>query len=157
MNNAEINALLRDIYKAQLAQGGAYTATVLAEFYRQVPNIDELLGPDLVRSLLKQRTDKIVADTGRENNCQQVLEGVLEWDETVTVADAEGGYGRKLLSHASDDDLLFDLDQHVSNELAAKAALTRARDRNDTLLPVMHQHGFATAGEAIEFLRRSAS
>jgi hypothetical protein len=88
------------------------------------------------------------------NRSQQLsLPGLGDIPNTITTFDGEGGHVHKRLTRATRQDLLND--QHIQqiNAESAKKAYELALQRNDTLIAVMDEQGFATAGEAVDFLR----
>jgi len=110
---------------------------------------------DLRDDYLRHVAANVVNSLRRDDNAQLELPGFGNIDGTVTTFDGEGGYVTKKLAFATVDDLLRDAEVHAGNVQSARDALRRARIRNKALIPVMEEHGFATAGEALELLAPS--
>lgn len=88
----------------------------------------------------------------QHDHAQLVLEGFGEIYATVTTYAGEGGYMAKRIYQATETDLIVDAQIHDADVAKAIAAQRRAIMRNEALLPIMEEHGFLTAGEAIEWL-----
>ena len=158
MNVAEIKAELTAIHSDHMqTPSGSHWAEVIEDFNDRFPDARYEVGADMFDRYLKEQAVKITTDTDRSSRTQQVLPGFGEWDDTVTLPDGEGGYRRKRLQFATARDLTADYEIHRANVDRAVAALDRAENRNDALLPVMGQHGFGTAGDAITWLTEQTS
>lgn len=88
----------------------------------------------------------------RTQTTQMSLPGMDRIPGTVTVPDGEGSYRVKSTRWATDPDLEANERIHNENITAAIAAHQRVRDFNRLIRPVMAEHGFTYAGEAIEHL-----
>lgn len=153
MNDREARAIMQEIadYLLENDLDGVHWLRIREEFKRRTSDADR---SDLAESYLDDligRWAKDVANSLRGSK-QPKLPG-FEWDSTVTVTDGEGSFRVKHLRFASDADLDADLEIHDLNVAAAAAARARAADRNRTLQPLMREHGFVTAGEALEYLK----
>jgi hypothetical protein len=71
---------------------------------------------------------------------------------TVTIPDGERGFVVKALQYATEADLIADEMLHQTNVTGAVHARDLARHRNKRLIPIMHEHGLSTAGEALSKL-----
>ena len=155
MNVAQIRVELTTLYDQLIdSPDGAHWSSLFDEFNRLHPDARHQVGADLFDEMLKDKALKVMSDSDRRAGKTQLsLPGIdAEWDATVTTPDGEGSFRRKRLERASADDLAADAAIHDQNVDAAIAARNRARQRNQVLLPVMDEHGFATAGEAIDWL-----
>lgn len=153
MNVAEIKAELTSIHNERMQNpSGSHWAEVVSEFNQRFPDARHEVGADMFDRFIKGEAIKVTTDTDRASRTQLKLPGFGEWDDTVTLPDGEGGWRRKRLQFASADDLRADYEIHRENVDRAVAALDRAENRNDALLPTMAEHGFDTAGDAIAHL-----
>lgn len=155
MNVAEIKAELTGIYGQLIdTDTGAHWSNLYDEFNTRHPDARFEVGVDLFDEMLKDKAIKVMSEADRRSSRRQLaFPGMdVEWDATVTIPDGEGSFRRKRLERATAADLEADLAIHRQNVDAAQEALRRAVSRNDVLLPAMDEHGFATAGDAIEYL-----
>jgi len=159
MNIAQIKAELAAIYEELIdTADGAHWSNLYTEFNARHPDARFEVGAELYDEMLKDKALSVMKETDRRSGRRQVsLPGLdAEWDATVTLPDGEGSFRRKRLERATASDLRADLEIHRANVDAAVAALDRGTQRNTVLLPVMEDHGFATAGDAIEYLAGAA-
>jgi hypothetical protein len=155
VNIAQIKAELATIYEELIdTADGAHWSSLYAEFNDRHPDARFEVGAELYDEMLKDKALKVMSETDRRAGRRQLsLPGLdAEWDATVTLPDGEGSFRRKRLERATASDLVADEEIHRMNVDAAVAALDRATQRNTVLLPVMEDHGFVTAGDAIEYL-----
>ena len=119
------------------------------------PDFSEL-SAEIMDDYLKRCAQDIV-NRFRRGNGQMTLPGIgIDVDRTVTIQDGEGGFRVKQLAHATIADMETDVEVMAENAAQAMRAFDRARDRNDFLIPLMREHGFTTAGEAIAWLSENA-
>lgn len=84
------------------------------------------------------------------------LPGLGGVPDVVTTYDGEGGYVYKRIRHASRQDLVNNVEIMLTNFVGAQLSLREARDIEGLLGPVMDEHGFTTAGKAIEWMGKQA-
>jgi hypothetical protein len=118
-------------------------------FVALYPDAEVDLGPTLFRDWLHRKCRDLVKPPKTE---QTQLPGFGDVPNVVTTYDGEGQFVYKRLRFASRVDLVNDEDILVANAVAADQAAKVAQDRNQVLIPIMDQHGFITAEQAIEFL-----
>ena len=111
-------------------------------------------GAEQVDELLRRWAKDIVDGKRRNSNGQLSFEGIGEFDDTVTTLNAEGAYVVKRLRYATKADLLADEQIHNDNVRKATEALERARKRNLRLIPLMDDHGYDIAGDALDHLEQ---
>jgi len=73
---------------------------------------------------------------------------------TVTAPDGEGGYIVKSIRLATVADLVADVAIHEENVTHALRGRRLALRRNDRLVPLMEEHGFELAGDALDLLEQ---
>jgi hypothetical protein len=155
VNIAQIKAELATIYEELIdTADGAHWSSLYTQFNDRHPDARFEVGAELYDEMLKDKALSVMKETDRRAGRRQLsLPGLdVEWDATVTLPDGEGSFRRKRLERATASDLIADLEIHRANVDSAVAALDRGTQRNTVLLPAMEEHGFTTAGEAIEYL-----
>lgn len=155
MNVADIAAELSSIHDEQIdTDQGAHWARIVEEFNCRHPDARYDVGAGMFDEWLKTKALKVMQESDRRAGKRQLtLPGIdAEWDATVTVPDGEGSFRRKRLERATASDLEADLAILEENLRGAIDSTNRGRQRNQVLLPVMDEHAFPTAGEAIEYL-----
>lgn len=153
MNLSQAKTALRDIAN-KMVEGvdGVATMPLVAEFKSNFGTELDDLSAGLFDDWLRRVARDVVANTGRGHTTQLSLPGMGSVDAFVTVPDGEGGYRRKKYIYASTTDIYADQKVHDDNYAAVGKARSEARQRDGIVLPVMEEHGFATAGEAITWL-----
>lgn len=131
---------------------GVTTMRLFSEF-RDVYNEDGSgLDAEIFDDWLRRVCRDAAMRAGRNRSTQLRIPGNDAVDAYVTVFDGAGRYRRKALRFASLHDLDADKAIHEENVSAATRALYDVQRRNERLRPIMEAHGFATAGEAIDWL-----
>lgn len=150
---SKIKQQLRELAEVLMDEGGV-SVMRLVDAFRSTADPDDMLalGQDALDELVARWAKDIIKDRRRNGNAQLSLPGFGDIDETVTTLDGEGGHVTKFARHATRRDLESDLELHDENERQARRAHERAILRNTVLIPIMEEHGFNTAGEAMEWL-----
>lgn len=157
MDQTEIRAELARLADAAADSAkGAHWVEVRDKFHAAFPDALDGLGEKMAWDQLGQWAKDAIKPL-RSKTAQLALPGFDQVPATVTVQDGEGGFVVKSLRWATDPDLEADQRIHDENVAAAIAAREAARKRNRVLLPVMREHGFTFAGEAIEHLTAEAA
>lgn len=157
MKVADIAAELQSIHDEQIdTNDGAHWARLVEEFNARYPDARDDIGPGMFDDWLRHKALEVMRDSDRRASKQLSFPGIGDIDATVTIPDGEGSFRHKRIERATGPDLVADLAIHEQNVSAAIDARNRAQKRNDLFLPVMDDHGFATAGEAIEYLSEVA-
>jgi hypothetical protein len=148
----KIKKQLRELAEVLMEEGGV-SVMRLVDAFRSTADPDDMLalGQDALDELVARWAKDIIKDRRRNGNGQLSLP-FGDIDETVTTVDGEGGHVTKFARHATRKDLESDLDLHDENERQARRAHERAILRNTVLIPIMEEHGFDTAGEAMDWL-----
>ena len=150
MHKYEVNRLLADLRDEMLdTDEGVSGARLAARFDTEYPYVRDEMASVLYDEWLRSKADSIAKPP---RTAQEHLPGLGDVPKTVTTFDAEGGFIYKRLWRGSVADLENDLQIQTVNADAAVAARRVAEQRNHLLVPIMVEHGFATAGEAISWL-----
>lgn len=130
---------------------GVHWVRVRERFASEHPDVIAELGDKLAWKALENMAKEAIKPL-RSRSSQLSLPGIDEIPATVTVPDGEGSYALKAIRWATVPDLEADRRIHAENVAAAVAAEDVAEKRNRVLIPIMEEHGFTTAGKAIEWL-----
>ena len=150
MNKHEATQAIIDIRDRQIEQpGGVSTFSMELEFVAAYPNAEFDLGGTVFREWLHGRCRTLIKGSKPK---QLSIPGLSDVSDVVTTYNGEGGFVYKRVRHSSDVDLENDLDIKTANVTAAQAEQGKTADRNLIIIPVMRSEGFATAGEAIDWL-----
>lgn len=150
MNKQEVTQALVEIRDTQLeTPGGVSVIAMEYEFTAQHPDAERELGASIFRDWLHNRCRTLVKTS---TPAQLSLPGLDDLPDIVTTYDGEGGFVYKRLRFASETDMKNDTAISAANVAAVQAELAKKEDRDAILIPIMHDHGFATAGEAMTWL-----
>jgi hypothetical protein len=159
MEMVEIKNELRDLALAAVdTDEGAHALGLVESFKAAHPDAVNDIGPELFDDWLRRRANDVLKPF-RSSTRQMKLPGLadLTVPDTVTVSDGEGGYRVKNLDRATANDCAEDERIMAENRKAAVVAHNDAKRRNQLVLPIMAEHGFTTAGEAIRFLAKATA
>lgn len=157
MEMIEIRQSMVEIVERQVdGQAGVHWVKVRDEFARTHPTAITDLGEELAWKQLGRLAEDAIKPM-RSKSKQLPIPGMETIPATVTVPDGEGSYVVKAVRWAAVADLEADRQIHGENVAAAVEAERQAVTRNRVLIPVMEEHGFQFAGEAIEWLSGEAA
>lgn len=157
---SEVNAAVREIAERMLTDYDSAHPLLGEKLFKEshadlLDALGEQLAEHRIRTMFR---DELRLGTRQRGSGDQLsLPGVGDIDRTITIPDGEGGHRYKLTAKATADELEQDEELLVGNVQGAQASLQRAQLRNATLIPVMREHGYATAGEAIQHIMRGAA
>lgn len=134
--------------------GGASVLTLVDRLKREHPEVQDL-GAEMLSDALRRLAENALKPMRSETMQFPGMGDPI--GTTVTVPDGEGGHRVKRLRLATIPDLEADLAIHDENVAAAVHARSTADRRNRRLIPVMKEHSFDVAGDALALLRDEAS
>lgn len=128
---------------------GVSAFSLAQEFDLRYPDARQALSEDLWWDFLHGKCKQLAKPPKSQ---QLTLPGIGDFSNIVTTYNGEGEPCYKRLTKATKQDLLNDEEiQRVNAEAAARSHAETVQ-RNQVLLPLIDRHGFATAGEAIQWM-----
>lgn len=154
MTPREIKAAMSKIRDDMVDTASGVSRMTLAKaFDDEFPDVRQEMGDILYEDYLRKTAAEVV--NVRKASQKLTLPGIGDFQMEITTYNGEGEFVHKRLRFAGTVDLDNDVDIMTQNAAAAVASAALSEFTRDTLKPVMVQHGFTTAGEAIEYLTRN--
>lgn len=162
MNKSDIQRIMREIGEQALDSNpdGISAATIQESFINiyggHIDALTEEVWNDYCRSKAREAFENLKTTTN-DPQMRLKLEGLPEMEPTVTTRADDGSDRLKRVEFATEKDLLHDLDVHETNVKAAVKKRDMAIERNDAVIPVMHDRDLETVGEVLQALAQAAA